>query len=149
MSDEHSWRRIRPVAMGAIRRDDELFVTREEDPVTGDPFYRLPGGGIHFGELAADAAVRELEEEFDLTLCDPVHVGTLEDVFTFDGETRHEHWWIFQGTFEESWPYEREAVEGYEPALDVPLLAEWVSIERLQSSETTFYDERILGMLVE
>ena len=46
--------------VGCILTDgDRLLVMRDE----GTDGYYLPGGRIHFGEKAADAAVREMQEE--------------------------------------------------------------------------------------
>ncbi|MCU4972149.1 NUDIX domain-containing protein [Halobacteria archaeon AArc-m2/3/4] len=139
-----SWQRIRPVALGAVRRDDELLVTEGYDPGADERFYRLPGGGVAFGEYAADAVEREFDEEFGVTLTDVSHLGTYEDVFSFDGKRGHEHWWVFEASIVEDWPYERDAFTGYEHAVDEEITAVWKPIADLESAETTFYDECVL-----
>ncbi|BCG58824.1 NUDIX domain-containing protein [Paenibacillus sp. URB8-2] len=63
---------------------------------TEESFYRFPGGSIEFGETASEAIIRELIEEFDLT----VSVGDLalinESIIEYDGKQRHDctllHW---------------------------------------------------------
>ena len=59
--------RIRPTALVVLRRAADILVIRSTD-ANGEPFLRLPGGGIEPGERAAQAAVREVREEVDATL---------------------------------------------------------------------------------
>jgi len=54
---------IRFVALGAVYRGDELLVSEGELPETGEPYYRLLGGGVEFGEHSEAAVVREFEVE--------------------------------------------------------------------------------------
>ncbi len=45
---------------------DRLLLFRAEDPVTGQPFWFPPGGGVQDGEDARTAGVREVAEETGL-----------------------------------------------------------------------------------
>lgn len=81
---------IRFLALGAVRRGDELLVQMGETPDTDETFYRLLGGEVEFGEHSHDALVREFEEELGVDFADSVLVDTFEQIFTFDGDTRHE-----------------------------------------------------------
>ena len=92
-----SWREIRPVALGAVRRGDELLVGEETDPETDETFYRLLGGGVEFGEHSREAVIREFAEEIGVEFRVERHVGTFEDVFDVDGETGHEIWRVYAG----------------------------------------------------
>ena len=147
MTDPDSWQRIRPVAMAAVTREDELFVMRETHPETGELFYRLPGGGIRFGERAGAAVRREIDEEFDLTFEVDRRIGTLDRPFTFLGEPHHEHWWIYHGTFLEERPYERDVVSGYEGQLDIDLEATWMPVETLLDPTVTFYVDEVIDLI--
>lgn len=138
---------IRLVALGAVFRDDELLVYESEDPETGEPFYRLLGGGVEFGEHSREALVREFEEELGVTFAEPEFVGTFERVFTFAGETGHEVWRVYEGRIVEDWPYERDSFTFYEPELDLEILARWMPAERLRDDGTTFYSEAVLDAL--
>jgi len=63
------------------------LVIRSTD-ANGEPFLRLPGGGIEPGERAAQAAVREVREEVDATLVEPRLLGVVENLFqTGNGAT--------------------------------------------------------------
>ena len=50
--------RIRVLSLGIFRRGDSIFVAEGFDQVKGETFYRPLGGGVEFGEQAADALVR-------------------------------------------------------------------------------------------
>ncbi|MFB6354369.1 MAG: NUDIX domain-containing protein [Halobacteriales archaeon] len=138
---------IRFVALGAVFRDDELLVYESEDPETGEPFYRLLGGGVEFGEHSREAVVREFDEELGVELADPELVSTFERVFEFAGEISHEVWRVYEGHIVEDWPYERDAFGFYEPELDLEMLARWLPVERLRDEETTFYSPAVLDAL--
>jgi 8-oxo-dGTP diphosphatase len=69
------------VSTAVFRGDEVLLVQRGKRPYNG--FWSLPGGAIQLGEIAADAARRELKEEtgllaLTLTLGDVVD-GILKD----------------------------------------------------------------------
>lgn len=138
---------IRVVALGAVQRGPELLVEQIEDPQTGEPFYRLLGGGVEFGEHSSDAVVREFHEELGVSFVDPEPVGTFEDVFTHDGATKHELWRVYEGDIEEDWPYEHDRFRFQEPERERPQVAHWLSPEMLRQEETTFYTPEILDAL--
>src|SRR4051794_11701299 len=70
-------------AEGIIVRKDGLAVLVQCD--SEESFYRFPGGGVEFGEAAAEAIKRELIEEFDLQ----AEIGALaclnESIVEYDG----------------------------------------------------------------
>ncbi len=80
-----------PSTTAAVRDDrGQLLLIHKVD----NDFWALPGGGMELGESIADAAVREVEEETDLTIeliglvgiyTDPGHVMAYDD-----GEVRQE-----------------------------------------------------------
>lgn len=143
-----SWREIRPVALGVVRRGDELLVGEDSDPATAETFYRLLGGGIEFGEHSREAVVREFAEEMGVEFRVERHVGTFEDVFDVDGETGHEIWRVYAGEIVEEWPYDREQFEFEEPRREETCLARWLSVETLRN-EVTFYSPAVLDALSE
>lgn len=138
---------IRVLALGAVRREGELLVEEAPSPDTGDPFYRLLGGGVEFGEHSRTAVLREFEEELGVDFVDPSPVGTFEEVFTYAGESSHEIWRVYEGTISEDWPYERDSFTFVDPESETEHRAVWMPIERLRSEETTFYVPEILDAL--
>lgn len=51
---------IRPIAIGIFRRDEEILVGHAHDVLRGEHYCRPPGGGIEFGERAAETLRREI-----------------------------------------------------------------------------------------
>ncbi|MGH7240812.1 MAG: NUDIX hydrolase [Candidatus Saccharimonadales bacterium] len=52
-----------------LRHDDEILLIRDSSRYFSDQtLWTLPGGGIHAGEEATDAAVRELHEELGVSI---------------------------------------------------------------------------------
>lgn len=138
---------IRFVALGAVTRGDSLLVFEGESPETGEPYYRLLGGGVEFGEHSREAVVREFDEELGVELADPTDVGIFERVFTYDGEREHEVWRVYEGHIVEDWPYTRGSFTFIEPEFDTEHLARWMPVDRLREDDTTFYAPAVLDAL--
>ena len=92
-------RRIRPLALCVFRHKDKIFVARGYDKHAGETFYRPIGGRIEFGERGADTVAREVLEEIGAQTTDMTYLGTLENIFTYEGERGHEITLIFDGRF--------------------------------------------------
>lgn len=81
---------IRPLALAIIRKDDKVMVQVGFDSKKNEKFYRLPGGGIEFGETGIVALEREFKEEFDSGLNNMEFLGLLENIFIYEGNPGHE-----------------------------------------------------------
>ncbi|HET7325641.1 MAG TPA: NUDIX domain-containing protein [Halococcus sp.] len=142
-----SWRAIRPVALAAVRRESgEILVSKDYEPGEDEPFYRLIGGGIEFGEHSHEAVIREFREELAVELINISLVDTHENIFTVDGEQGHEIWRVYEGDIAEDWPYECDRFEGYEPELDETFEVTWMAPGQLRN-DVTFYDPVVLDDL--
>lgn len=94
--------RIRPTSLVVLRRAGEIMVIRSTGP-GGEPFFRLPGGGIEPGERAVQAAVREVREEVGATLLNPLLLGVVENLFqTGNDASVHELCFVVTGDLVES-----------------------------------------------
>lgn len=86
--------RVRQRAAALIQSEGRVLLLR----VVGDAFWAVPGGGIEVGESAAQALVRELQEE----LGEPVEPGALacvvENFFIYAGTAYHEIGLYLQAT---------------------------------------------------
>lgn len=142
---EKNWRDIRPVALGVLRRNDEVLLARHYDPKIDEEFYRPIGGGFEFGEHSRDAVVREFAEELGVEFRVDSHVGTFERAFEFDGNRGHEVWRVYEGTVAEDWPYERDEFEGEEPENDETFPVEWVAVSDLR--DAVVYPEELPDLL--
>ena len=54
---------IRPLAVAVIRYQGKILAVRGVDHVKNEVFFRLPGGGIEFGETA-EAALKPATKSF-------------------------------------------------------------------------------------
>jgi ADP-ribose pyrophosphatase YjhB (NUDIX family) len=95
------------VALGVVRRGRDLLLIDGYDIVKDERFYRFVGGGIEFGETAADAVIREFEEELDVTV-EPIRLlGVVENIFTYEDEPGHEILFLLEVEFSDQRLYER------------------------------------------
>lgn len=101
---------IRPLALGVIRRGDDLLVFEGRDDTKGETYHRPLGGGIEFGETAAEALHREFQEELAAKLTAVEQIAVLENVFTFDGRPGHEIVFLFTADLVDKSFYERDEV---------------------------------------
>jgi len=100
--------RIRPIALAAVRRGDDLLVYEGKDRVSGGRIFRPLGGGVEFGETAVAAVHRELREELGAELTNTELLGVLENVFTWEGRPHHEIAFIFGADLLDRSLYERD-----------------------------------------
>ena len=91
--------RIRPLALCVFRRGEKIFVSQGYDAHKDQIFYRPIGGKIEFGETGADAAAREVREEIGAEITDLAYLGTLENIFIYEGKRHHEIVMIYDGRF--------------------------------------------------
>jgi len=137
--------KIRPHAQVIITHQGKLFCTKSHDSVKQEDFYRTVGGGIDFGELAADAIAREMQEEFAADLVNLNQIGVDENIFTYAGNPGHEIIFIFTADFKDDSMYEDKTY----PILDSPSVpgATWHSIEKFVSGERILYPKAVLEFL--
>jgi ADP-ribose pyrophosphatase YjhB (NUDIX family) len=102
--------RIRPIALAAVRRGDDLLVYEGIDRVSGRRIHRPLGGGVEFGERAMDTVHRELREELGAELTNVTSLGVLENVFEWEGRPHHEIAFVFAADLVDRSFYERDAL---------------------------------------
>ena len=106
--------RIRALALCVVRKDGKLLVFEGYDPTKRQTFYRLLGGGIEFGEYGHQAAARELREELGAEVVDLRYLGTIENIFIYDGQPGHEIALIFEGVFSDAAFYAQGEMTAHE-----------------------------------
>jgi 8-oxo-dGTP pyrophosphatase MutT (NUDIX family) len=138
---------IRPLALVVFRRPDGcILVARGFDRFKGQRFYRPIGGGIEFGELAEEAARREVMEEIGAEIEGLSFLATFENLFVFEGRAGHELVWMYEAAFVDPAYYAREHVVAQESGNSFPV--EWVPLRLFTAAEAPLYPEGLLEILV-
>jgi 8-oxo-dGTP pyrophosphatase MutT (NUDIX family) len=120
--------KLRAIALGVFRKNNQILVAQGYDAVKKQSFFRPLGGTIEFGEPASLTVQREIQEELGLDSVGIVYLGTLENIFTFEGQLGHEIVMIFDGEFVDLSIYEQSAVHGVEGDGE-PILALWKDLD--------------------
>ena len=100
--------RIRPIALGLIKHQGHVFVSKGNDTVKEQVFYRFLGGGIEFGESSVQALKREFQEEIQAELTNIQYLTCLENIFICYGKPGHELIQLFRCDFVEPQFYDLE-----------------------------------------
>lgn len=141
-------KRIRPIALCLFRQAGRILVGSAYDAVKQDHYCRLLGGGIEFGERGAGAIVREIREELGAEIEDVRWLGTLENLFTCEGEAGHEIVLIFDAAFSDRSLYDQAILHGYEQGAVTPAFtAEWKSLDELAAGSVRLVPEGLAAFL--
>jgi 8-oxo-dGTP pyrophosphatase MutT (NUDIX family) len=138
---------IRAIAICVFRNGDRIFVPELSDPLKKQTFYRPLGGSIEFGERSHDTVARELREEIDVEVSNLRYIGTIENIFTYNGQEGHEIVQVYEGDFADRSIYEREYVEGREGD-GTQFKVVWKSLDEF-SDETPLYPDGLMEVLRE
>lgn len=140
--------KIRPLAICLFHHEGRILAAKGHDPLKNQVFYRPLGGGIEFGETAAETIARELWEEIKAEVTDLRYLGTLENIFTFNGVRGHEIVLVYDGRFVDERIYTRMNIGGHEDADDLAFTAHWLSIDDLRGENAPLlYPTGLLEML--
>lgn len=86
-------------------RDGALLVSEYTGPES-EPFHRLLGGHIEFGEYAADTIRREFREEIRQALTGVRLLGVVENLFRWRNRDQHEVVFVFGARLDDAAAYE-------------------------------------------
>ncbi len=131
--------RIRTIAIGVFRQGDRIFVMEGCDPLKKQTFYRPLGGSIEFSERAQDALKRELMEEAGAEITNIRYLGTVENIFTYNGEIGHEIVLVYEAEFADRVFYEHEWLDCHEDD-DTPFKAVWKSLDEFGEAGPLYPD---------
>jgi len=101
----------RPLALGIIRNGGKILVQLGYDGKKKERFFRLPGGGIEFGEKGETALRREIMEEFGFDIEDILFRGVFENIFTFEGNPGHEIVLVYSARVKDGTPCEEGKIK--------------------------------------
>ncbi len=117
------------------------------DRVKQQRFYRPLGGEIEFGELAEEAARRELREEVGAEIENVRLLQVAENIFTFLGSRGHELVWSFEASFVDPKFYEGDVVQCIEG--EARFEAHWVPLSLFERGEAPLYPDGLLEALLQ
>jgi len=123
------------------------MVSEEHDPFKGETFYRPLGGGIEFGEHSIDTIRRELMEEIGAKVTDLVYLGTLENIFVFNGIPGHEIVQVYDGALVEPGLYEQAVISGHEADVNLPMKVIWKRLDEFGPGKPILYPTGLLELL--
>ena len=139
--------KIRPIAICLFRNKNRILVAEGFDPVKEQTFYRPLGGGIEFGEYSEQTIHRELMEELGVEVCDLKYLGTLENIFMFNGTPGHEIVQVYDGVLKESGLYDQAVIVGQEAEINVSFQAVWMRLDEFGEEKAILYPSGLLELL--
>ena len=139
--------RIRPLAICLFRHNDCILVAEGYDPVKKENFYRPLGGGIEFGEHSEQTIRREILEEIGAEVCELKYLGTLENIFVFNGTPGHEIVQVYNGSLRDTRLYEQTVIVGQEVDIDDTFSAVWKHIDEFGEGKSILYPTGLLEIL--
>lgn len=133
--------RIRTTALCILRHSGRILVAEGYDPLKQRLFYRPLGGSIEFGERGSDTVIRELKEEVgaDVLPESVRYMGTMENIFTYNGQMGHEIVLLYDGQFADPALYEQEDITAMEDN-GVPFRAVWRRLDEFGPDVPLFPD---------
>ena len=136
---------IRPIAICVFQHQDKILVFEEYDFVKKQIFYRPLGGGIEFGETGAETIRREMMEEMNVEVTNLKYLGTLENIFVFNGKTGHEIVQVYDGRLVDPGMYEQAEMSALETDGN-QMCVLWKRLDEF-NSESPLYPDGLLEML--
>jgi hypothetical protein len=138
---------VRPMAICVFRDRDRLFVGEHRDAAKRETFYRPLGGAIEFGEYGRDCIIGEIREEMGAEIRDLTYLGTMENIFVYDGKAGHEIVLVYQGSCSDSHIYRVESIRCRNDG--EKFIARWKLASQFREGEELLYPEGLLDFLDE
>lgn len=128
--------KVRPLAVCVIIEGGNILVQEGYDVVKKELFYRPLGGKIKFREKGSKTIVRELKEEIQADIVDILYLGTIENIFTYNGEDGHEIVRIYSGKISNKDLKNKRTIRGFESDGE-PIKAVWLPITKFIGTSLT------------
>lgn len=117
--------------------DGKTLVSKGYDPVKGQAFYRVLGGGVNFFETAEEGVRREIQEELQSGIEDLVFLTVTENIFTYLGKKGHEVVFMYSGDLTRKELYDAETIPIVEETHENE--AVWVPIDEILRGTVPLY----------
>lgn len=138
---------IRPLVIAVFRHENRILAAEAYDPLKGETFYRPLGGEIEFGELSRDALIREIREEIGAEITSLCFLGTLENLFIYNGILGHEIVLVYDGALVDRALYDQATIPGREDTMGEDFVAVWKPLDEFAPGKPPLYPDGLLDML--
>lgn len=139
--------KIRPLAICVFRHGERILAAEGYDSVKKQIFYRPLGGRIEFGEYGYQTIAREIMEEIGEAVTGIDYLGTLENIFVYNGQPGHEIVLVYDGQFSSAALYDREPIEGYERDDQLLFKAYWKPLDFFSPGGPPLYPDGLIQLL--
>jgi len=106
-----SEKKIRPIALLVVIKNNKILVINTHDFKKNEDFYRLVGGGIDFGETGIEALKREVKEEINAEIKNSKYLGLIENIFNYEGKEMHEIALVYKAEFKDKEIYGKKEIK--------------------------------------
>lgn len=137
---------IRPIVICLFRNGSRILVAEGFDPIKNQRFLRPLGGAIEFGETGLRTLEREMAEELGQTIEQPVLLGALENIFTFNGQPGHEIVLVYDARFQDKSLYQCDRIKGGESD-GSEFRAFWLDIDKKIPDGLPLYPDGLLNLI--
>ena len=140
--------KVRALAICLVVRAGRLLVAEYHDAVKHDTFYRPLGGTIEFGERGSETVAREFMEEIHARLENIHYLGTLENIFIYNGQNGHEIVRIYSGNLADQRLYAMALIPAHEDdGEEFPVV--WKDLAGFRNRQAILYPDGVLDLLPE
>ncbi|RFS35956.1 NUDIX domain-containing protein [Acinetobacter sp. SWAC5] len=137
---------IRAKVICLFRHQEQVLLAQAYDPTKNEHYLMPIGGGIEFGERAADSIRREVQEEIQQEITQLKYLDVLENIFTFDGKAGHEIVFVYSAVFIDQRMYAQAMIKGIESNGD-EYQATWYTQAQLTQLNLPIYSLGIEALL--
>jgi ADP-ribose pyrophosphatase YjhB (NUDIX family) len=133
---------VRPIAVGIVRRGDELLlmaVRTDDGTIKG---WRPLGGTIEFGERAVDALKREFSEELGVAIGEPKLLTVLENLYTHHDAAGHEIVFVFEAHLADDEVYRKDRFTFDDGGVRNEV--RWVACSRFRTGQEQLFPDGLL-----
>jgi len=137
---------IRVKAICVFRNRGRILVGDAYDPAKQELFYCPPGGRVEFGESSEAALRREMREELGAEIKNPVLLGVLENLFTFNGRPGHEIVFVYDAELDQPALYSVDRFKAQESTGEA-FNAIWLGVEAIGPDTPPVYPDGLIAFL--
>jgi ADP-ribose pyrophosphatase YjhB (NUDIX family) len=133
-------KRIRVISLAVFLDHGRILAFEGYDHAKDQIFFRPLGGEVEFGEPCEEALAREIKEELGKEINDIRLLGTLENIFVYEGETGHEIAFIYDARFVDQGIYD-QVHPHYVESDGQDFRCRWLSVEDVDKNHLRLYPQ--------